>query len=276
MKQLEVVNPFGTPVYHEETVSSTMEVSRVLAARGEPHGTVITADFQQAGRGRTPGRKWEMEKKSSLPFTILLRYLSIEEIPSALTLRVGLAVSAAIEQFAPSLRVKVKWPNDIMIGDKKAAGIYCEADGGIVYCGIGINAGQRSFPPELSEKATSISLALGTNINEKELFTLLEKVLACLYDELSFAAGSNAVNVDGIAFGADTATCKDDFPARLEKRLYKIGEQVKFIEGAAESGRVVTGIIVGIGNNGELLLKIGEETHSFTTGELDVYNTAHS
>jgi BirA family biotin operon repressor/biotin-[acetyl-CoA-carboxylase] ligase len=257
MKLLAAANPFGAPVYHEETVSSTMDVSRLLAARGEPHGTVITADFQQAGRGRTQGRRWDMERKTSLPFTILLRYPSTEAIPTALTLRAGLAVSAGMEDFAPVLSAKIKWPNDIIIGEKKAAGIYCEADGGIVHCGIGINAAQKSFPPELSEKATSISLATGADINKDNIIALLEKVLARLYAELNSAGDAT----NGIISAGD-------FPARLGKRLYKIGERVDFMEGAAESGKVVTGILSGIGKNGELLINMGHSVRAFTTGEL--------
>ena len=121
MVTLKIDNPFNAPVFHEDTVTSTMAVSRELASDGSVHGTVIMADFQSAGRGRIQNRTWEMESKMSLPFTLLLRFPAIEEIPSALTLRAGLAASLAIEDFAPPLKgsVFVKWPNDIMIGSKK-------------------------------------------------------------------------------------------------------------------------------------------------------------
>ncbi|MDR1858843.1 MAG: hypothetical protein LBQ69_05185, partial [Treponema sp.] len=116
MRRLAVPNPFNAPVYHEQAVSSTMDVSRVLAQSGKPHGTVITADYQRAGRGRVRGRSWD-SSKDGLYFTILLRYPRAEDIPPALTLRAGLAVALAIEDFAPALAgtVLVKWPNDIML-----------------------------------------------------------------------------------------------------------------------------------------------------------------
>jgi len=263
MKKLKVHNPFGAPVFHMDTVSSTMDISRRLADEGNMHGTVITADFQEAGRGRGydkgQNRTWEMQSCVNLPFTILLRFSSINEIPLALTLRTGLAVSYSIEDFAHILKgsIKVKWPNDIMIGDKKAAGIICEADGRNVHIGIGINVAQKEFPAHLREKATSITNAIGSGQfidSGEERFTLLEKTLNRLYDELESPKGS-------------------DWKNRLEKRLFKIGEQVVFIEGSADSSSIINGRLYGIGDNGELLVipngKV--ETQSFITGELVVY-----
>ena len=233
-----------------------MDVSHALAAAGEPHGTVITADFQEAGRGRGQYRVWQMNRGENLPFTIFLRYPHIENIPSALTLRTGLAVSLAIEDFAPSLRskVKVKWPNDIMIDGKKNAGILCEADGGIVHIGIGLNVAQKEFPALLREKAVSIAFAADKDIAPEERFILLEKILARLFDELN--APQNIA----------------DWKSRLEQRLYKKGEQVVFVEGEAGSGRKVRGCLAGIGEGGELLILTEGETQarSFVTGEVTI------
>jgi len=249
MRRLSVYNPFNAPVYHEDTVDSTMEVSRVLARSGEPHGTVIVADFQSAGRGRLRERAWHAERGANLAFTILLRFPGIEGIPPALTLRTGLAVSLAVEDFAPALagNVLIKWPNDIFI-DKaavtgKAAGILAEADGGNVHIGIGVNVGQKQFPDSLRGKAVSIGLA-------GERYELLEKILIRLYAEVGGHAGG--------------------WRERIEARLYRKGSRVCFAEGPADSGKTVTGILSGIGPGGELLLipDNGAETLSFTTGEL--------
>ncbi|MCL2801000.1 MAG: biotin--[acetyl-CoA-carboxylase] ligase [Treponema sp.] len=264
MKSLALSNPFNAPVFHMDTVSSTMDISRKLEAEGKAHGTVITADFQNAGRGRGldkgKNRIWEMQKGVNLPFTMLLRYSSFNDIPPALTLRAGLAVSLAIEDFVPSLQgnIKVKWPNDVMIGAKKAAGIICEADGGTVHLGIGINVAQKKFSAHLQEKAVSIAIAAGLSFKKNDRFVLLEKVLMRLYDELNDEP--------------DTEYAKNWKP-RLEKRLYKIGEQVTFIEGGADSGKEIKGCLFGIGDNGELLVipKDKEEPRSFITGELVVY-----
>jgi len=257
MTSLKIRNLFNAPVYYEETVSSTMDVSRNLARENSPHGTVILADFQEAGRGRKQDRKWEMERGANLSFTILLRFSSLEDIPPALTLRAGLAVCLAIEDFAPSLQGSclVKWPNDIMIkpirgkGYKKAVGILCEADGGNIHLGIGINAAQKEFPSHLMDKAISIALAADIDISQNERYVLLEKILSRLYDELGAA---------------------NNWKYRLEQKLYKKDEQVLFIEGAAGSGKEVKGRLTGITNIGELLIiPNGEErARSFITGEL--------
>jgi len=250
---LKIKNPFNAPVYHEETVESTMDISRRLALGGEAHGAVITADFQEKGRGRLRGRVWQMERKMSLPFTILLRFGRVEDIPAALSLRTGLALSLAVEDFVPSLagRLKVKWPNDILFGSKKMAGILCEADGGVVHIGIGINFAQREFPESLAGKATSIQLASGADIDPEKRFCLLEKILFSLYDELENKKA-------------------DGWKCRLEQRLYKKNENVIFIEGAADSENKIKGRLTGIGESGELLIiPDGEsEERSFFTGEL--------
>jgi BirA family transcriptional regulator, biotin operon repressor / biotin---[acetyl-CoA-carboxylase] ligase len=263
MTVLKLRNPFNAPVYHEETVSSTMDLSRKLAREGapggSPNGVVILADFQESGRGRKQDRKWEMERGANLSFTIFLKFPGIEQIPSALTLRTGLAVCLAIEDFVPCLQGSclVKWPNDILIkpvnGEsyRKAVGILCEADGGNVHLGIGINTSQKEFPPHLRDKAVSIALAAGLDISQEERFTLLENILSRLYIELD---AENAKN----------------WKSRLEKKLYKKNEQVLFIEGAAGSGKEVKGRLTGITDTGELLIVPDGETQasSFITGEL--------
>jgi BirA family biotin operon repressor/biotin-[acetyl-CoA-carboxylase] ligase len=250
MITLEISNPFNAPVYHEETAASTMDISRRLAAMGEPHGTVIMADFQTAGRGRGKGRSWDMDSKLNLPFTILLRYPAIEAIPAALTLRAGLATALAIEDFALPLcgAVKIKWPNDIMIGGGKAAGILAQADEGNVHIGIGINVGQREFSGNLKNKAASIGLALGRDIACEERFILLEKILARLHREME--------------------TEEKGWISRLEQRLYKKGELISFMEGAADSGAMVTGRLAGIGPEGELLIEGEGGMRAFVCGEL--------
>ena len=279
MNIVNIKNSFNAPVYHEKTVSSTMDVLRRLASEDAPHGTVIAADFQTEGRGRIRGRVWEMERGESLPFSVLLRYPRAEDIPSALTLRSGLAVSLAIEDFAESFYGDhfdgmIKWPNDIMINGKKAAGILCEANDGDVFLGIGINVAQKDFPEHLRNKATSILLSINKEQitenkeqitkNKEQLkvsreqmiasdlrFLLLEKILFRLYNELETEAGN-------------------DWQIRLEQKLFKKDEQVVFIEGAAESGKIVSGRLAGISERGELLILTNEggDVRSFISGEL--------
>ncbi|GHT92702.1 biotin--[acetyl-CoA-carboxylase] ligase [Spirochaetia bacterium] len=277
MEQLDFSNPFGAaihttgaPVYHAATVSSTMDEARLLAEQGLPHGTVISADFQEAGRGRVRNRPWLADRGKNLFFTILLRYSKIEDIPQAMTLKTGLAIAQAVEDFAPPLAgmVQVKWPNDIMAGSggsaRKIAGILTEGDGTRIFIGIGVNVAQTEFPPELRSKAGSIALALvpragpSAALPAESRFTLLEKILARLHAELETAK-------DGGGPGA--------WQNRLTERLYRRGEQVCFVEGAADSGKEVWGRLTGIGSGGELLIVPdgGTEARAFVTGELRVY-----
>ena len=269
MKLLDVKNPFGAPVYHEETVSSTMDKARILA--GAVHGTVICADFQETGRGRL-SRTWLTGRAESLMFTILLRYGDIESIPKAITLRTGLAVSLAIEDLAPALTgsVLVKWPNDVMIADfksaaarkaeaaRKAAGILTETDGNYVFIGVGVNVLQREFPEEFRSKAVSIIEAFPGLVgewvtSENARFILLEKILSRLHEEIEHPRKS--------------------WREALPERLYKKGESVVFAEGAPDSNKLTRGILSGIGPEGELLIiPEGEEKErAFITGELRVY-----
>jgi len=138
-----------------------------------------------------------------------------------------------------------------MISNKKAAGILCEASSeGIVHVGIGVNFAQKEYPLSIEKKATSIAVAAGIDISPDEKFVLLEKILESFYSEL--------------------VTTQESLKSRLEQRLYKKNEKVIFIEGAAGSGKEVTGILRGITETGELLIKVdGEQKErSFITGEL--------
>ncbi|GAB1483003.1 hypothetical protein MASR2M78_18190 [Treponema sp.] len=126
-----------------------MDEAHKLASNGAVSGTVVVADMQSAGRGRVRGRSWASDKGTGLFCTLLLRYPSISDIPTALSLRVGLAASLALADMVPILtdRLKVKWPNDLVLEGSDAAcklgGILCESDGKCVFIGIGINIAQK-------------------------------------------------------------------------------------------------------------------------------------
>ena len=267
MRVLDLKNPFGAPIYHEEIVSSTMDTARVLAGKNEPHGTVIAVDFQEAGRGRLK-RSWTTEKGKNLLFTILLRYSDISSIPEALTLKTGLAVSLAIEDCVPALTgtVQVKWPNDIMVGSRKLAGILTEGDGKNVYIGVGVNVSQREFPGEYQSKAGSIIQAI-PGLGENARFALLEHILSRLYEEIEAPQKTCASQE------TDAAQYPGLWRERLLERLYKKGELVTFAEGSADSKSLTEGTLSGLGPGGELLIiPRGEKTgKAFITGELLVY-----
>ncbi len=148
---------FGSPHRHFASVGSTNTVARELAAQGAPHGTVVTAGEQTAGRGRQ-GRSWTAPPNSALLYSAILRPLLPRH--SVLPLAVPLAVCEVAEQLRPDISCKVKWPNDIHLDGRKLAGILIEArpQDGWAVLGIGLNLTipQSEFPEELRDRATSL------------------------------------------------------------------------------------------------------------------------
>jgi BirA family biotin operon repressor/biotin-[acetyl-CoA-carboxylase] ligase len=140
----------GSPRVHHRLTDSTNERAKELAAAGAPHGTLVTADEQTAGRGRQ-GREWTAPPRSALLMSVVLRELD-ELLPLAAAVAVAdaLPVSAAI-----------KWPNDVWVDGRKVAGILVEGrpQEGWAVLGIGLNVTTREFPAELAGLATSLALA---------------------------------------------------------------------------------------------------------------------
>src|ERR1700688_3937589 len=153
--------PLGKHVYHFFKIDSTNSVAMTLGERGEPHGTVVIAEEQTAGRGRA-GHTWHSEKTNGIYMTVLLRPpISPQQAP-LITMVAGLAVrDAIIEQ--TGLTPDLRWPNDLLFGRKKFCGILTEMDAEqdqihFVAVGIGINVNHERVPEELSGIATSIRI----------------------------------------------------------------------------------------------------------------------
>jgi BirA family transcriptional regulator, biotin operon repressor / biotin---[acetyl-CoA-carboxylase] ligase len=150
----------GRPRVHHRVTDSTNERARALAAAGAPHGTLVTADEQTAGRGRQ-GREWVARPGAALLMSLVLR-----EPREALPLAAAVAVCEALP-----VEAAIKWPNDIWIERRKVAGILVEArpQEGWAVLGIGVNV--RDAPP--LEHVTSLLGAVGVE-------ELLERVIAAL------------------------------------------------------------------------------------------------
>ncbi|HEY6731490.1 MAG TPA: biotin--[acetyl-CoA-carboxylase] ligase [Solirubrobacterales bacterium] len=148
---------FGTPHRHFRSTDSTNTRARELAAAGAPHGTVVTATEQSAGRGRQ-GRTWSAPPGKALLYSAIVRPL--ENRHTMLPLAVPLAVCEAAEQLNPNLHCKVKWPNDIHVEGRKLSGVLIEArpqDGwAVLGIGLNLNISREEFPPELRDTAASI------------------------------------------------------------------------------------------------------------------------
>ncbi|MBS1843774.1 MAG: biotin--[acetyl-CoA-carboxylase] ligase [Actinobacteria bacterium] len=146
---------FGTPHRHFRQVGSTNTVARELAAGGAPHGTVVTAAEQTAGRGRQ-GRTWTAPPDSALLYSAVVR--PIEPRHAVLPLAVALAVCETAEVLRPEIECQVKWPNDIHLEGRKLAGILIEArpQDGWAVLGVGLNLSIAEFPEELRDRAISL------------------------------------------------------------------------------------------------------------------------
>ena len=143
-------------IHHKaETVSTNLD------ARGGSHGDVFTADFQTAGRGRLD-HKWLSPPGTNLMMSVVLSVEGLApERVATLPLVAGLAVTKALSSLFPgpcSPFPSLKWPNDVLLDDKKLAGILCERNGDAVIVGIGVNVGQTEFDKEISDRATSLAL----------------------------------------------------------------------------------------------------------------------
>lgn len=153
-------------VRYAESIGSTNDAALALAAAGEPEGASVFADQQTAGRGRR-GRAWSSPPGAGLYLSVILRDADFPKAPGLVTLGAGVAAAAAIES-ASGLPVRLKWPNDLVIGAewRKLGGILCEAQGpDALVVGIGINLTAAAHPPEVTARATSVESELGRSVD---------------------------------------------------------------------------------------------------------------
>jgi BirA family transcriptional regulator, biotin operon repressor / biotin---[acetyl-CoA-carboxylase] ligase len=213
----------GSPRVHHRLTDSTNERARALAALGAPHGTLVTADEQTAGRGRQ-GREWTAPPRSAVLMSLVLR-----ELEDVLPLAAAVAVCEAL---AP-LECAIKWPNDVWLSRQKLAGILAEgrpAEGWAVL-GIGLNVS--SHPPDLP--ATSLR-AHGDDRS-------VEDVLRALVPELDRWLHSAAASV------LDAWRSRDAL----------LGRTVRWQEGSGEAAGIdASGALLVDTESGRVALNAGE------------------
>ncbi|WP_438019693.1 biotin--[acetyl-CoA-carboxylase] ligase [Sorangium sp. So ce315] len=162
----------GRPLAVAAETASTNDDARSAAAAGAPHGAAFLADAQTQGRGRG-GRSWHSPPGENLYLSVVLRPRLPASSVAPIALVMGLAVASVVERrlasserrVAPgdAAEVRLKWPNDVLAGGRKLAGILVEAQlrgdaVSSVIVGVGLNVHTSSFPPELSARATSLAL----------------------------------------------------------------------------------------------------------------------
>lgn len=222
----------GSEVIVLETTTSTNDYLKKLGSSGCKNGTVVAAREQVSGKGRL-GRQWQAKKDECIAFSFLLRPNIAPSEVAAITPLAGLAVCKAIRKFT-GIDCKLKWPNDIIVGRKKLVGILTEMSAefdGVEYIvtGIGINAGAKEFPEEISKKATSLMLETGVAIDKN-------KLLACVLEQIENDFMSNNLTLSENALEEYKDLCAT------------IGRNVTFFRGSKQLG----GIAVGVDKKGEL------------------------
>jgi BirA family transcriptional regulator, biotin operon repressor / biotin---[acetyl-CoA-carboxylase] ligase len=217
----------GRPRLHLKQVASTNERARELAAGGAPHGTLVTASEQSAGRGRQ-GRTWTAPARKALLCSLVLR-----EPPRLLPLAAGVAVA---EVAGPE--ASLKWPNDVLVGGRKVAGILVEGrpQEHWAVLGIGLNVALRpgDFPPELRERAGTLGLG------PEAIEPTLERLLAGLERWIPAAPGE--------VLGA------------VRARDFLLGRAVRWAGG--------DGVGAGIDDDGRLLVTTDGGTVALDAGEV--------
>lgn len=156
----------ANPIFFFESIGSTMTEAARLAESGAAHGTVVLAEEQSAGVGRL-GRSWLSPAGAGIYCSIILRLKLPPGSAPIASLLIGLATADAIQK-TTNLLCDLRWPNDVLIAERKVAGILTHLIGDCVTAGIGINVNQLSFPPDLRTPATSLRMELNGREQRRE------------------------------------------------------------------------------------------------------------
>ena len=243
-----------TKRYHFDVLDSTNKKANELAKEGCGHGTLVTADAQEAGVGRR-GRSWTSEKGTGIYMSMLLKPKMDTEYVSMLTLVAAMAVAKALENMGiySEKTPCIKWPNDIVLHKKKICGILTELtlDGtkiNHIVIGIGINVLNQKFPEEICETASSILLETGQTINREDLIAEVWNVFGVYYDIFLRTQ--------------DFSFLKEEYEAYLVNK----NKQVLVLEPSGS----YEGTALGITNKGELLVDTGDGQKRVSGGEVSV------
>lgn len=234
---------------HFRTIGSTNTHALEEARKGARHGSFYVADEQTAGRGRSD-HKWQSQAGEGLYLTVLLRPdLKAADLPW-LPLMAGLAVHRAINEVT-RLAADLRWPNDVLIGPRKVAGILVEAQTELerataAVVGIGINLHQRQFAEGLSTEATSLDLESGRFVSRQDL---LIAVLMGLHRELA-------------AFARD----RGDAIAAIPARVAVVSSWVEGCRVDVHGPQPCSGVTAGLDERGFLRVRTATGMATVTTG----------
>ncbi|HLH76841.1 MAG TPA: biotin--[acetyl-CoA-carboxylase] ligase [Candidatus Binataceae bacterium] len=240
----------GWRILYFPRLDSTQRIAAELARQSQPAGTLVIAESQSSGRGRS-GHHWFSPPGVNLYLTAILRpQLDGSRLPS-LSLAAGLAMAQALAEVV-SVSPRLKWPNDLWFGERKAGGLLAEVIGHdtgapCVLLGLGLNVNLRreQLPPALLPIATSLRIETGREWDRAAILGgLIRHLSSCLAEW----------ERDGFA------------PMAARWRTYSVltGRRVSLREGAAS----IQGQVMGIDDRGALLVDTGSEVRAVMAGEV--------
>lgn len=246
---------FDIEILPQAASSNTLLLQRAgpaVANGGAPSGSVLAVELQTAGRGRM-GRTWHSSLGTALTFSLLWRFDCGLNALSGLSLAAGVAVVRALNRLGAQ-GVQLKWPNDIMTGQGKLAGVLIEAQGDMlgpsaVVIGIGLNCAlSGSLVRQIGQPACALDEICAAMPTRNQLLAVLLRELACVLQQ--FAQGGFA------AF-------------REEWERYHINQDMPVRLHMAD-GQTVNGIARGVSDSGELCMETEQGTRRFNSGEVGV------
>jgi BirA family biotin operon repressor/biotin-[acetyl-CoA-carboxylase] ligase len=229
------------------TTASTMKDAAALAARGEPHGTVVIAEEQTAGIGRN-SHTWHSESGAGLYLSIILRLPLPADAMPVLTMALGLAVQRAVNDVA-CIACDLRWPNDLLLNEKKLAGIMVQAADapatkGALIAGIGVNVNQTDFPEDIRSIATSLRIETAREHSRDEL---LERIV------------TESLNYGDLLADRGKGPILEQF---ADRSSYARGKSV-----TVEAGdRIIVGVTAGLDDNGFLLVQTPQGIETVVAG----------
>jgi len=241
---------FGHELYYYPVTGSTNDDAFRLGVAGAPEGTVVIADSQTKGKGRMQ-RSWHSPVGSNIYTSIILRPQIDPARALQISILAGVAVAEVLESYCPG-KIKLKWPNDVLLDGKKVCGILSQAKAAVnkvdfIVLGIGINVNINQFPQEISDMATSLAIETGREISRQELIIGLYENLTKWYKQL----------------------LQDGFSRIKEKWLsysLLIGQTVQIVF----QEEVVSGKAIGIDEYGSLILLAGNKEVKVSAGDATI------
>lgn len=245
-------NKLGNDIYCFKTIDSTNNYAKKLALDGAVEGTIVLSDEQTGGRGRL-GRNWVSPYGANIYMSMILRPIIYPSEAAKITEITAATVANAINKVT-NLETGIKWPNDIILDNKKVCGILTEMsaelnDINYVIVGIGINVNIDEFPEDIKNIATSIKKTLGSEVSRKELvINIMEEFEKLYYDFINTGSLQKTVDI-----------CK--------KRSVTLGKTVKIIN----KNKTMVAKAIDITENGELVIKKDDgEIINIISGEVSV------